>query len=116
MTASFEPPLYLTIGVLGQTDSARFANPLQSGGDIDAIAHQIAVALLDHVPQMDADAEFDAALGRKTGIALDEAVLHFDGASHGVDHAAKLDEASVASALNDTAMMSADCGVDQIAP
>jgi hypothetical protein len=37
---------------------------------------------------------------------------HFDGASHSVDHAAKLDEASVASALNDTAMMSADRGVD----
>ena len=73
-------------------------------------------ALLDHVAQMDADAEFDAALGRNTGIALDEAVLHFDGAAHGVDDAAELDEASIASALNDTAMMSADCGVDQIAP
>jgi hypothetical protein len=33
-------------------------------GDIDAVAHQIAVALLDDVAQMDADTEFDALVGR----------------------------------------------------
>ena len=33
--------------------------------DIDAVAHQVAIALLDYVAQMDTDAELDAALGRQ---------------------------------------------------
>jgi hypothetical protein len=35
---------------------------------------------------MDADPEFDAALGRHAGVALDEAVLHLDRAAHGIDN------------------------------
>ena len=111
-----EPPLDLTIGVLGQADRAGLANALQSRGDIDAVAHQIAVALLDHVAQMNADAELDAALGRQARIALDQAVLHFDRKAHRVDHAAELDEAAVAGALDDPPMMGGDGGVDQVAP
>ena len=41
---------------------------LQSCGDVDAVAHQVAVALLDDIAQMDADAELDAALGRKPAL------------------------------------------------
>jgi hypothetical protein len=37
------------------------------------------------VAQMNPDPEFDAALGRQAGVALDEAVLHLDGAEHGVE-------------------------------
>ena len=110
-----EPPLDLTIGVLGQTDRAGLADALQSRGDIDAVAHQIAVALLDDVAEMNADAELDAALGRQAGVALDQAVLHFDRAAHRVDHAAKLDEAAVAGALDDPPVMRGDGGVDQVA-
>ena len=36
-------------------------------------------------------------------------------AQHGVDHAAELDENSVAGALDDTPVMSGDGGIDQIA-
>ena len=64
---------------------------------------------------MNADAELDAALGRHAGVALDEAGLHLDGAAHGVDHAAELDEASVAGSLDDTPVMRVDRGIDQIA-
>ena len=64
---------------------------------------------------MNADAELDAALRRHTSVALDEAVLHFDRASHRVDHAAELDEAAVAGALDDAPMMGVDGGIDQIA-
>ena len=100
-----EPPLDLPIGVLGQTDRAGLGDALQPRGDIDAVAHQVAVALLDHVAEMNADAEFDAALGWQAGVALDHAVLHFDRAAHRVDHAAKLDEAAVAGALDDAPVM-----------
>ena len=87
-----EPPLDLAIGVFGQADRARLGDAFQTRGDIDAVAHQVAVALLDDVAEMNADAELDAALGRQAGVALDHAVLHLDGAAHRVDHAAKLDE------------------------
>ena len=64
---------------------------------------------------MNADAELDAALGRQAGVALDQAVLHLDRAAHGVDHAAELDEAAVAGALDDAPVMRVDGGIDQIA-
>ena len=47
----------------------------------------------------------NAAIFRHAGVALDHAVLDLDRAAHRVDHAAKLDEAAVASALDDTPMM-----------
>jgi hypothetical protein len=65
---------------------------------------------------MNADAELDAALGRHAGVALDHAVLHFDGAAHGVNDAAELDQDAVAGALDHTAVMRGDGGIDQIAP
>ena len=64
---------------------------------------------------MNADAELDAALWRHAGVALDHAVLHFDRAAHRVDHAAELDDAAVAGALDDAAVMRGDGGIDQIA-
>ena len=106
---------YLPVGVLGETDPAGLGDVFKTRGDIDAVAHQIAVGLLDHVAEMDADAKLDAALGRQAGVALDDAVLHLDRTAHRVDHAAKLDEATVAGALDDAAVMGGDGRVDQIA-
>ena len=110
-----EPPLHLTIGVFGKADRAGLANAFQTRGDIDAVAHQIAVALLDDVAEMNANPELDAPLGRHAGVALDEAVLHFDGAAHGVDHAAELDDRAVAGALDDASVVHGDDRVDQVA-
>ena len=87
-----EPPLDLPIGLLGQTDRAGLGDALQPRGDVDSVAHQVAVGLLDDVAEMNADAKLDASLGRQPGIAFDHAVLHFDRAAHGVDHAAELDD------------------------
>ena len=53
--------------------------------------------------------------GGSAGVALDHAVLHLDGAAHGVDHAAELDESSVAGALDDAPVMHGDGRIDQIA-
>ena len=110
-----EPALHLTIGVLGKANRARLANALQPCRDVDAVAHQIAVALLDDVAQMNADAKLDALFERHPRVALDHGVLHFEGAAHSVDDAAKLDDAAVAGALDDAAMVHGDCGIDQIA-
>ena len=110
-----EPPLDLTIGVLGKADRPRFGDALQPRGDIDAVAHQVAVALLDHVAEMDADAKFDALVRRDLSIALDHRPLDFNGAVHRVDDTPELDDAAVASALDDAAMMHGDGRIDQVA-
>ena len=110
-----EPPLHLTIGVLGQADRAGRTNAFEPRGDIDAVPHEIAVGLLDHIAEMDADAKFDAFFGRQARVALDHAVLYLDRAAHRVDHAAELDDRAVAGALDDAAVMHRDGGVDQIA-
>jgi hypothetical protein len=89
---------------------------LSSRAAIDAVAHEIVVGLLDDVAEMDADAEFDAAVGRQASVALDHAVLHFDRAPHGVDHAAELRDEPVAGSLDDAAAMHGDGRVDQVAP
>jgi hypothetical protein len=47
-------------------------------------ADQIAVFFLDHFAKMDAKAEFDTSVIWRTNVALDHAVLHLDGAAHGV--------------------------------
>ena len=106
--AFLEAVTHLAVGVLGKTDTARISNTFEARGDIDAVAHQVAVALLDHIAQMDADAELDAALGRKPGVALDHAVLHLDGAAYGIDHASELDEDAVTGALHHAPVMHGD--------
>ena len=87
-----EPPLDLPIGLLGKADCAGLGDALNPRRDIDAVAHEIAVGLLDDVAQMNANAEFDAPIFSHAGVALDHAVLHLDRATHRVDDAAKLDE------------------------
>jgi hypothetical protein len=95
----------LSIGVLGKADRARLANALQPRGDVDAVAHQVAVALLDHVAQVHPDAKFDPFVGRDARVALDHGVLYFDRAAHRVHDAAELDDAAVAGALDDAAAL-----------
>ena len=110
-----EPTFHLPIGLFGEANRARLANPFEARGDIDAIAHQIAVGLLDHVAEMDPDAELDAAIFRHSGAAFGHAGLHLDRATHGVDHAAKFDEESIAGAFDDAPAMGCYCRIDEIA-
>ena len=110
-----EPAADLTIGVLGKADRAGRGDSLQPRGDVDAVAHEIAVALLDDVAQMNADAKLDTLFGRDARVALDHGVLHFERAAHRVDDAAELDDAAVAGALDDAAMMHGDRRINQIA-
>ena len=68
-----EAPSDLPIGVLGKADRAGLGDPLEPRGNIDALAHQVAVGFFDHVAEMHADAEIDASVVRHANIALDEA-------------------------------------------
>ena len=111
-----EPSLDLPVGLLGQTDRARLANAFEARGDIDAVAHQIAVRLLDYIAEMDANAELNATLRRHARVALHETVLHLDCAANRIHYAAKLDEAAVAGSLDDAPVMRVDGGINQVAP
>ena len=64
---------------------------------------------------MNADTELDATVGRDAGVAFDHSILHFDGAAHRIDDAAKLDQRPVAGALEHTSVVDGDGGIDQIA-
>ena len=110
-----EPAAHLPIGVLRKTNCARRRNALKPRGDIDAVAHQVAVALLDDVADVNPDAEFDSSVLGHAGVALDEAVLNLDRAAHRVDDAAELDDRAVAGALDDAAVMGGDGWIDEVA-
>ena len=110
-----EPRPDLPVGILRKADGAGGGNALQARRDVDAVAHQVAVALLDDVADMDADAELDSTIRRHAGIAFEHCVLHLDGAAHRIDHAAELDEGPVPGALDHSTMMHGDRGIDQVA-
>ena len=110
-----EPRLHLAIGVFRKTDRAGLCDAFQPRGDVDAVAHEVAVALFDHVAQMNADAELDAPVVWQAGVALDHRVLNLDGAAHRVDHAAELDNCAVSGALDHAAVMDGDGRIDEIA-
>jgi hypothetical protein len=81
-----------------------------------AITHQVTVALLDNVAEMNSDTKIDAPLRRQTRIAFDHAILHFDRTAHCVDHAAKLNQCAVASAFHDASALNGYRRIEQIAP
>ena len=90
-----KPTLHLPIGLFGERDRAGLGDPFKPRGDIDAVAHEVAVALLDHVAEMDADPKFDALVGHDLRVALDHRPLDFNGAVHCVDDTAEFDDAAV---------------------
>src|SRR5437868_11919704 len=72
-------------------DAARCGKAFEPGGDIDAVAIDV-IALDDHIPDMEADAEPDMAVFRDRLIAIRHAALHIHGAAGGVDDAAEFDK------------------------
>jgi len=101
--------------LLREADPSGLGDPLQARGDIDAVAHQIAVGLLDHIAEMDADPKFDAVIRRDPSVAFDHRPLDFNGAVHCVDNTPELDNCAVPGALDDPAMMHGDGRIDQVA-
>jgi hypothetical protein len=71
---------------------------------------QLCERLVDHIAEIDADAQFDAAVRRDTGVALGYRLLHRDRAAHRIDDAGKFHQHSVAGGLDDAAMMLGDFG------
>ena len=110
-----EPALHLPIGVLGKADLAGLAIAFQPRGDVDAVAHEIAVDSPRRRRPDESRCGIRCACRCDARVALDHGVLHFDCAAHRVDHAAELDDAAVAGALDDPSAMHGDRRVNQIA-
>src|SRR5262245_50339658 len=110
-----EPRSHLPVGVLRKTYGSRLGNVLQARRDVDAVTHQVAIAFLDDVAEMNADAKFDAPLRRQTGVALDHQVLNLDAATNSVDDTAKFHEDSITGSLHDASVVDGDCRIDQVA-
>ena len=65
-----QPIARVFVGRVGQDNPARLRDALEPRGDVHAVTHQIAVALLDDVAQMDADTILDALFWRQASVAL----------------------------------------------
>ena len=112
---SLHPVAHLPPGVLRDVNPARLGDALDPRRDVDAVAHQVAVGLLDDVSEMNADPVLDALVRRDAGIALDHAVLNFDRAAQRIDHAAELDDQPIAGALDHPAVVGGDRRVGEVA-
>ncbi len=97
----------------GDQHPAGLAQLLQAGGDVDAVAEQV-VALDHHVAEIDADAEHDAPVGRRLGLAVGDRLLHRDRAGDGIDHRGELDDRPVAHQLDDPALVLGQQRVDRL--
>jgi hypothetical protein len=83
-------------------------------GDVDAVAVEV-VALDDHIPEIDADAQLDAVVGPDIRVPLGHRLLHRNRAVHRIDDAGKLHQQAVAGGLDDAAPMFGDLRIDELA-
>src|SRR5207248_3335467 len=88
----------------GEADAGRSSDLLQAGGNIDAIAQQIA-ALSDHVAEIDADAEFHPPPRSQVGIVALERPLNGDRGAHGLHGTRELRHHAVAGRCEDPSSM-----------
>jgi hypothetical protein len=97
------------------TPSRLWVNAFQSRGNVDPVAHQIAITLFDHITKMNANAELDAALWRHSGITLDHRVLYLDAATNRVYYTAEFNNCSVTGTLHYATVVHGNRRIDQVA-
>jgi hypothetical protein len=79
----------------GDADPPRLGQRLDAGGDVHAIAEDVATAHF-HVTEMEADAHLDAPLGRRGRVALYDRLLNLKGAAHRLQRAGEHHQETVA--------------------
>src|SRR6267378_6913592 len=99
----------------GDRDPAGRGNALQAGRDVDTVAKNI-LSLNNHVAHVHAHAKFDALILRCTSISFSDATLQLGGARHRVHDTGKLHQHSVAGQFDDSSLMLADFGINEISP
>ena len=94
-------------------DAAGFSKLLEPSCDVHAFTQAI-VTLDDDFTKVDANADIDPLVFRHTGVALGETALQRHGALDGVHNARKLRKQSIASQLEDAAVVLLDFGLEQL--
>jgi hypothetical protein len=102
LEAQGELVLDLVVHVARDQDPARLGQGLEPRGNVHAVTKDIA-ALVDHVADVDADAEADAFVLGNCLLPPGHAALDRDRAGDGVDGAGELAEDAVAHELDDAA-------------
>src|SRR6516225_402695 len=95
-----------------EADPARLGQRFEPGGDVDAVAENVAI-LDDDVADIDAHAKFDVPLCRCRGVTGEHLPLHLDRTAHRIDDAGELGEEAVAGRLDDATPMLGDFGIAQ---
>src|SRR6184192_1036276 len=99
----------------GDRYSAGRGNALQARRHVDTVAKNI-LSLHNDVAHVNAHAKFDALILRRTGVLFSNTTLQLGGACHRVYDAGKLDQHSVAGQFDDSSLMLADFGINEIGP
>jgi hypothetical protein len=97
--------------VMGSHDRARRRSVAVAGGS--PIAEDV-VLLSDYVAEVHPNAESDALVFGRFGIALSHPALDLDGTAHSINNARKLSKETVAGILDDAAAVLRDLRVDQL--
>ena len=105
-------PADLTLRVIRDADAAGLRDPLQSCGNVDAVAKDI-VLVDDDVADMNTDAELDSEVLHHVRAMHRHAALDLHRTSYGVDSASELDQHTIACRFNYTSTMRGDGGVDK---
>jgi hypothetical protein len=100
----------LPVRIVGDANPTRFCEPFKTHRYIDPITIDV-IFVDDNVTDVDADAEFDPFVLRHVDILCGDAVLNFDGASYGINHAAEFNESAVPGILDNASAMISDFGI-----
>ena len=104
---------HLLVRRRADADPARLGQRFEPGGNIDAVAEDVAI-LDDDVTDIDAHAKFDPPSRRHGGIADDHFALHLDGTAHGIKDAGEFDEEAVAGRLDDATAVLGDLAIAKL--
>src|SRR6266851_4075906 len=108
-----QPVAHVVINRIGDEHPAGISQAFDPRGNVDAVAIEV-VALDDHVTEIDADAQLDAAVRADIRVPLRDCLLHRDGTAHRVDDAGKLDQHAVAGGLDDAAVVLGDLRIEEL--
>ena len=85
----------------------------EPGCDIHSVTEDV-VALRNYIAKVDADAKLDPLVGRNRGVAVGHTFLHSRRAAHGVYHAGKLCQQTIAGVFDHAASVFQDLRMDQL--
>jgi hypothetical protein len=104
----------LTVNHVRNANAPRLGQALQSRGDIDTIAVNL-LALDHHIAEVDADAELHPTVEGQLRILGLKLGLDCNGARNRLDHTGELGQYAVAGRVHESAMVSFDQGVSDLA-